>query len=187
MDEGLHPVTRTPARPAVELVLPGTWMKVPVGDRAREEALLDWMRDSGPDGASRAAQARAQLDQLAYNGGDLMMLRQDRSTLLVTAWPPLLPPPAVFTGGEAALQSLRAEAGGTGVPVESEHGFHVIRVDDDAGEAPASTYWIAHPRSGRILILFVTDYDEGHASTWLYDAVAGAITWRDRDPLRDPG
>lgn len=175
-------VTTNP-HPRLDLALPGVWAQCPVGDREREERLLELLRQSGPDGARAAEEARAQLDRLAAMGGDQVFLRQDEAALLTVAWPPALPSPAIFAGGQSAIESLRREAGGEAAEVRSRHHFHVVRAERGEGAMQSSTYWIAHPVSARLLVVDVTVWSGDRRDLAVYDSMAGSISWTDTDPL----
>lgn len=176
-------ITTNP-HPRLDLALPGVWAQCPVGDREREERLLQLLRQSGPDGARAEEDARAQLDRLKALGGSQIFLRQDQAALLTVAWPPVLPPPAIFAGGRAAIESLRAEAGGEATEVKNRHGHPVVRAERGEGEAQSSTYWIAHPVSARLLVLDVTVWSGDRRDLEIYDSLAGSVSWKDSDPLR---
>jgi hypothetical protein len=172
--------------PKIGIALPGHWLQIPVGDTPREQALLETLRGMDPEGAQRAEALRRHLDQLARSGGDQVLLRQDELTLLTIAWPPGLPPPALFAGGQAAIESLRVEAGGEAEPVPSQHDYPIVRATAIRGEAQTTAYWLAHPVSARILLISVTTY-AGETDVSVYDAAVGRIRWKDDDPLRKDG
>lgn len=176
----------TDATPRLDFSLPGIWVQCPVGDVAREEALLGILRAGVPNGHRLAVQARVQMDRLRGVGGSQIFLRQDQetSTLLTLTWPRSLPSPAVFAGGEAAIDSLRVEAGGDAAKVKSQRGFWVVRAERSDQDSESSTYWVAHPISARTLVIDVTVYRRDRSELAIYDAVVGALSWMDEDPLR---
>lgn len=147
-------------RPTISLALPGTWIRVPMDD-------LD----------------HARVDRWRRAGGDQVLVRQDTPTLLTIAWPTVLPPPAVFAGGEAAVHALGSHVGGRPQRVESRHGYPVVRERRDRPGAHSSAYWLAHPLSGRVLVIDVTCHADDREGLAVYDALAGSVAWEDADPL----
>ena len=165
-----------------DFVLPGAWVQCPVGDTAREEALLELLRSSGPDGDRHAARLRGQLDQLRAAGGTQIFLRQDRPTLLTLVWPRTLPSPAIFAGHGAAIEALRAEAGGGATELTNDHGYWAVRALRSDQGSESSTYWIAHPISARTLVIDVTIYSGDRTGLSSYDSMVRALSWKDSDP-----
>ncbi|WP_141778395.1 hypothetical protein [Nocardioides albertanoniae] len=164
-----------------DFVLPGTWMQCPVGDIEREEHLLGLISRSRQGGEGIAAEMRRRLDRLRVAGGDQIFLRQDRPTLLTLTWPRTLPSPAIFAGHSAAIEALRAEAGGDATQVRSQQGFHIVRAARSDAVAESSTYWIAHPASARTLVVDVTDYEGDRRRLAIYDSIIGLLSWKDTD------
>lgn len=168
--------------PKLDFVLPGIWMQCPVGDTEREERLLALLGESVPGGESLVADTRGQFDRLRAVGGDQIFLRQDQPTLLTLTWPRTLPSPAIFAGHRAAIESLRAEAGGDATEVRSQRGFWIVRAALSGQGSESSTYWIAHPTSARTVVLDVTVYGPGRSRLAIYDSIVGALSWKDTDP-----
>lgn len=172
--------------PTVRLVLPGRWLRVSMDDQVRMGHLLELLHEGEPAVARRKEVDPAQVARWRRAGGDQVLVRQDDPTLLTLAWPAVLPPPALFAGGEAAVRALGSHVGGRPAPVESRHGYPVVREQRDRPGAHSSTYWLAHPVSGRILAVDVTRHASDRDGLALYDAVAGSIAWPDADPLAGP-
>lgn len=168
--------------PELVLVMPGTWLQVPLHDRRRVAELVSLVERHGHPG--QADWLRRQLDGAAEHGGDQVFLRQeaDRPAVVLVAWPPSDP--------VRSLDELTRLAGDGAVPLPHERGYPLLRRGHDGpGQTTtaAAAYWCAHPDSGRVLLLEVTAAvpDSDGDALAVYDLLASDLHWHE-DPVDDP-
>lgn len=163
--------------PTPTLVLPGSWYRVAVSDRARIDALLGIV---GAEGTARE-EFLTFLAEADFAPGAVIMVRraEERPALILTAWPDQFDPQPGLDGLVARARAAGLEA----TPLEHRHGFPAVRVAGPRvdGGGVSATYWISHPATARDLVLLVTRIgpDCSAADLNVYEAAVASTTWKE--------
>jgi hypothetical protein len=156
--------------PSVRFALPGQWVKAELDDPAAVAVLQDLLPDDHRG-------AGAWVESLRAAGAQTLLLRprSTPATAIVFIWPPEL------SHGDASAAALRARLGIEGEPVEHDRDYATLR-HRASGEDPAQdvvTYALAHPETGRILVVRCIAFDEPFKDYMVddLDLAAGDLAW----------
>jgi hypothetical protein len=158
------------AVPSVRFALPGRWLKAELDDEAAVAALSDRLPDEQRgDGAW--------LSSLRAAGAQTVLLRPGSTPAasIVFIWPP------DESRGETSADALRTRLGIDGDVVPHDAGYAVVRErHPGAGSAQdVVTYAVAHPDTGRVLVLRCTAFEAPFEDFMVrdFDLAAGDLTW----------
>lgn len=158
------------AVPSVRFVLPGRWLKAELDDEAAVTALTNRLPEDQRGDA-------AWLSSLRAAGAQTVLLRPGSTpaTSIVFIWPP------DESRGEASADALRVRLGIEGDVLPHEAGYAVVRRRSThaASSQDVVTYAVAHPDTGRVLMLRCTAL-EGPFEDYMvrdFDLAAGDLTW----------
>lgn len=160
--------------PEVVFALPGEWVRSRLDDErhvAELENLLDGLTE---DPTSWLASTTAL-------GGVLMMfrIRSEPSVAILFAWPP------DEAHGDPSLAGLRMRLGADGEVIEHAAEYSCVRIRSHAGPGAGEvlTYGVAHPESGRLLMVRVTAFDGSFDELQVedYDFSVGQMWWEEHD------
>jgi hypothetical protein len=162
----------TSRAPAVRFALPGRWLKAELDEPAAVAAVTDLLPDEHPGGGGGAW-----LDSLRAAGAQTLLLRvgSEPQAAIAFIWPPDL------TGGDASPEALGTRLGLDGEPVAHVHGYATVRqrVTGEGSPRDVVTYGLAHPASGRVLVVRCMAFDGPFPDLLLedLDLAAGDLTW----------
>lgn len=165
--------------PRVSLMLPGAWVRVRLTDASHIHALAAAFR-RGDVADADGVVARIAGGMVPIGGESLWFRSDDRPTVILMVWPPLEERPTTL---EALLDLIPAEQ--HPVAIEHQYGFAAARTT--VGSRPdgswGAAYWLAHPVTGRVLVLDVTVADEDAVADAadLYDAMMAGVSWPEVD------
>jgi hypothetical protein len=155
--------------PSARFALPGRWVKAELDDPDAVAALQARLPEEHQGGTW--------LEPLRAAGAQTLLLRpsSDPPTAIIFVWP------EDQSHGDASLAALRERSGLDGEPVEHRAGYATVR-RRETGESPRRdlvTYALAHPESGRVLVVRCIGFD-GHFEDYMVDDIdlaAGDLTW----------
>lgn len=158
--------------PRVDFVLPGVWRKAELDDPVAVRALTDLLPD-----ASRGA--AAWLDSIREAGAQTLLLNigSTPSSAIVFIWPP------AETRGDPSVDALRTRVGIVGDVLAHAGGYAMVRHREVHENPPqdAVTYAVAHPDTGRVLIVRCMAFDGVLEDFKVedFDLAAGDLTWEE--------
>ncbi|KAA1380538.1 hypothetical protein [Aeromicrobium fastidiosum] len=156
--------------PSVRFALPGRWLKAELDDPAAVSALSDMLPDGGRE-------ADAWLDSLRAAGAKTLLLRVQSSSAaaIVFIWPP------GESHGDASAAGVRTRLGLDGETVPNGKGYTVVRDRraKEGSEQDVVTYGVAHPETGRILVVRCMAFDHTFEPLEVedFDLAAANLTW----------
>ncbi len=160
------------AAPSVQFALPGDWRKAELDDPAAISALTDLLPDDQKEGS-------AWLQSVGAAGAQTLLLsiRSKPPSAIVFIWPP------DEATGDPSVSSVRTRLGVDGEVVPHRGGYATIRHRPTAKKSAADviTYALAHPETGRILIVRCMAFD-GRFEDFMvedFDLASGDMTWEE--------
>ncbi|MCL3820367.1 hypothetical protein [Aeromicrobium wangtongii] len=156
--------------PSVRFALPGQWVKAELNDPAAVAALQDQL-------PADYRGAGAWVESLRAAGAQTLLLRPGSTppAAIVFIWP------AELSRGDASPAALRARLGIEGEPVKHERDYAALRqrATSESTAQDVVTYALAHPETGRVLLVRCIAFD-GLFEDYMVDdfnLAAGNLAW----------
>lgn len=158
------------ATPSVQFALPGDWRQAELDDPAAVSALTDLLPDDQHGESTR-------LEAIGATGAQTLLLniRSTPPSAIVFIWPP------DQLDGDPSIEGLRTRLGLEGEVVPHQGGYATVRHRRAAqgSDADVVTYALAHPESGRVLVVRCMAFDGRFEDFKIedLDLAVGDMTW----------